>query len=143
MTTGIEVLERVYKQLRAAGVVRSKAEFSEVLLGKSPSYLTSMRAKQRTVSDEIIMVLGDAVWSEMKSRQQEGDIQGMDVLRHAVAQVNTYLADCTVPFPVKDNAEAEPHKGDSRVPPWLRAISIAAQFWQRRTSAALDSLPNA
>ena len=43
MTQGIEFLELIYGQLHEAGFVRSKGEFSERLLGKSPSYLTSMR----------------------------------------------------------------------------------------------------
>jgi hypothetical protein len=45
MTHGIEFPEDIYGQLRGAGIISSKGEFSERLLGKSPSYPTSMRAK--------------------------------------------------------------------------------------------------
>lgn len=133
MTTGIELLEEVYEQLRAAGVVQSKREFSEKLLGRSPSYLTSMRAKQRTVSDEIIMVLGDAVWSVMKNRLHEADAEMIGVLRRAVARVNTYLADRTIPAGLKDNAEAPQLECSTPLPLWLRVVSSAGRFWRQMT----------
>lgn len=98
MTQGIEFLEIIYGQLHEAGITRSKGDFSERLLGKSPSYLTSMRAKQRVVSSEVIMGLGDNLMAEI-------DILGADQaqaktrarLRRAVAQINNYLADQTIP----------------------------------------------
>ncbi|WP_332713273.1 DUF6626 family protein [Pelagibacterium mangrovi] len=95
MTQGIEFLENIYGQLHEAGIVRSKGEFSERLLGKSPSYLTSMRAKQRAVSNQVIMGLGDAIYSEIKGLH--GDESGEVALRHAMAQVNIYLAEQTLP----------------------------------------------
>lgn len=98
MTTGMELLETVYGQLRAAGVVQSKAEFSEMLLGKSPSYLTSMRAKQRTVSNEVLMGLGDNLMAEIADLGSDlAHTETRAVLRRTVAQVNTYLADQTIP----------------------------------------------
>jgi hypothetical protein len=65
MMLGIELLELLYGQLHEAGIIRSKSEFSERLLGKSPSYLTSMRAKQRVISGEVIIGLGDNLMAEI------------------------------------------------------------------------------
>lgn len=98
MTQGIEFLEIVYRQLHEAGIVRSKGEFSERLLGKSPSYLTSMRAKQRVISGEIIMGLGDNLMAEIAELGSDpAHMEIRALLRRAVAQVNNYLADQTIP----------------------------------------------
>lgn len=98
MTTGMELLEAVYGQLRAAGVVQSKAEFSEMLLSKSPSYLTSMRAKQRVVSSEVIVGLGDNLMAEISELgSNPANVEIRALLHRAVAQVNNYLADQTIP----------------------------------------------
>jgi len=123
MTQGIEFLELIYGQLHEAGIVRSKGEFSERLLGKSPSYLTSMRAKQRGISGEVIMGLGDALLVEIDDRGSNpanGEICAL--LRRAVAQVNNYLADQTIPAGIL--AAPEPAK-PSRQPcrfAWLRML---------------------
>lgn len=98
MTQGIEFIELIYGQLHEAGIIRSKGEFSERLLGKSPSYLTSMRAKQRVISSEVIMGLGDNLMAELAdlgSEPAHAEISAL--LRRAVAQVNNYLADQTIP----------------------------------------------
>lgn len=98
MTQGIEFLETIYGQLHEAGIVRSKGEFSERLLGKSPSYLTSMRAKQRVISSEVIMGLGDNLMVEIDELGSEpAHMEIRALLRRAVAQVNNYLADQTIP----------------------------------------------
>lgn len=102
MTQGIEFLEIIYGQLHQAGIVRSKGEFSERLLGKSPSYLTSMRAKQRVVSGDVVMELGDRLLAEigeLSSDPAKPEIRAL--LRRAVAQVNNYLADQTIPGRLK------------------------------------------
>lgn len=130
MTQGIEFLETIYGQLHEAGIIRSKGEFSERLLGKSPSYLTSMRAKQRVISSEVIMGLGDNLMVEI-------DELGMDpaqaeiraLLRRAVARVNNYLADQTIPAGV---AFSKPLAGQNAVRTtkgllgWLRALVSAS-----------------
>jgi len=98
MDRGIEFLELIYEQLRGAEIVRSKGEFSERLLGKSPSYLTSMRAKQRVISSEVMVILGDnlmAEIAELGSEAKQAEI--LAALRRAMAQVNIYLADRTIP----------------------------------------------
>jgi hypothetical protein len=126
MTQGIELLEIIYGQLHEAGIVRSKGEFSERLLGKSPSYLTSMRAKQRVISSAIIMGLGDALLAEIDilgSDPADGNIRA--VLRRTVAQVNNYLADQTIPA---ETALQRPLAGENTlrrtngVVNWLRAL---------------------
>src|SRR5690606_895615 len=97
MTDGIEFLELIYGQLHEAGIVRSKGEFSERLLGKSPSYLTSMRAKQRAISSKVIVDLGDNLMAEIAERSDPAHLETRALLRRAVAQVNNYLADQTIP----------------------------------------------
>jgi hypothetical protein len=98
MTQGIELLEIIYGQLHEAGIIRSKGEFSERLLGKSPSYLTSMRAKQRVISSEVIMGLGDNLIAEIAELGSDpAHVETCAVLRRAVAEVNNNLADRTIP----------------------------------------------
>lgn len=98
MTQGIEFLEIIYGQLHEAGIVRSKGEFSERLLGKSPSYLTSMRAKQRAVSSSVVMGLGDNLMVEIRRLSAANDDDELNSkLRRAMAQVNLYLAESYMP----------------------------------------------
>lgn len=126
MTKGIEFLERVYEQLHEAGIVRSKGDFSKRLLGKSPSYLTSMRAKQRVISSEVVMGLGDALLAEIDtlgSATAHGKIRA--VLRRAVAQVNNYLADQTIPAGIalqRPLAGEKTLRQTNGVVGWLRAL---------------------
>jgi hypothetical protein len=56
MTTAdtIEMLERAYRSLQGQGLTTSKAAFSEKWLGRAPSYLSSMRARNRHVSPEVL-----------------------------------------------------------------------------------------
>ena len=103
MTQGIEFLEIIYGQLHEAGIVRSKGDFSERLLGKSPSYLTSMRAKQRVVSSSVVMGLGDNLMVEMRRlgvANHDAELQSK--LRRAMAQVNIYLANSHMPSGLVD-----------------------------------------
>ncbi len=130
MTQGIELGERVYGQLHEAGIVRSKGEFSERLLEKSPSYLTSMRAKQRVISSEIIMGLGDNLMVEIDdlgSNPTHADTRA--VLRRAVAQVNNYLADQTIPAGVALQGPLTGRKAERRskgLLDWFRAMVAAS-----------------
>lgn len=126
MTQGIELLEIIYGQLHEAGIVRSKGQFSERLLGKSPSYLTSMRAKQRVISGDVIMGLGDALLAEIDtlgSDPADGTVRA--TLRRAVAQVNDYLADQTIPAgitPQRPLAGERTLRRTKGVVGWLRAL---------------------
>lgn len=54
MAHDIELLETVYERMHQAGFIQSKVEFSTRMLGKGPSYLTSMSARDRNVPAEVI-----------------------------------------------------------------------------------------
>lgn len=54
MISDIEFLEAVCERMQQVGLVQSKADFSARMLGKGPSYLTSMSARDRKVPDEVM-----------------------------------------------------------------------------------------
>ncbi|MFK4767100.1 DUF6626 family protein [Rhizobium sp. ZW T2_16] len=54
----IEFLEQVCERMQRVGLVNTKAEFSERMLGKAPSYLTSMKTRERHASQDVIDYLG-------------------------------------------------------------------------------------
>lgn len=54
MINDIEFLETVCERMQQVGLVQSKADFSARMLGKGPSYLTSMSARDRRVPDEVM-----------------------------------------------------------------------------------------
>lgn len=123
MTQGIEFIESIYGQLHEAGIIRSKGEFSERLLGKSPSYLTSMRAKQRVVSSDIIMGLGDNLMAEIDDLGSDpAHAKIRAVLRRVVALVNNYLADQTIPTTIVLSTSLELPRRPSRLSAWLRTF---------------------
>lgn len=132
MTEGIEFLEVIYEQLHEAGIVRSKGEFSERLLGKSPSYLTSMRAKQRAISSEVIMGLGDNLITEIAELGSDpAHVETRARLRRAVAQVNNYLADQTIPnaITLQGPLAAEKAIGKTKgVVNWFRALAPTSKI---------------
>lgn len=57
MARDIEFLETVCERMQQLGLVESKADFSVKMLGKGPSYLTSMSARERNVPDEVMVEL--------------------------------------------------------------------------------------
>ena len=57
MARDIEFLETVCERMQQLGLVESKADFSVKMLGKGPSYLTSMSARERNVPDEVMIEL--------------------------------------------------------------------------------------
>jgi hypothetical protein len=128
MMQGIEFLETIYGQLREAGIVRSKGEFSERLLGKSPSYLTSMRAKQRVISSEVMMGLADNLMAEITEVSSDpAHAENRAPLRRAVALVNNYLADQTIPSRILPLAKpATPSPQPHRFVAWLRMLASIA-----------------
>lgn len=101
MSRELALLEDIYLPLRNAGLVSSKGDFSKRMLGKSRSYLTSMRARQRRVSGDIIFGLGEVVISEIRARKDDRDVADRIVLRRAMVQINGYLADQTIPSSLK------------------------------------------
>jgi len=125
MTQGIELLEQVYEQLHEAGIIRSKGQFSERLLGKSPSYLTSMRARQRVVSSDVVMGLGDNLMAEIDEFGSDPvHAETRALLRRAVALVNYYLADQTIPAGIAPMDQATiPPTRPRRFNSWLRVFA--------------------
>lgn len=53
----MDVLEQGYVLAQQLGLVRSKAEFSEKLLEKGSSYLSSMSARDRCPSRDVVLTL--------------------------------------------------------------------------------------
>lgn len=95
MVSGIELLTKAYEQLSAIGAVATKAEFSCRFLGKSPSYMTSMKARDRAVSDEVMETLENNMLAEIRSTAKSGEaaIQALNVgLRRIHAKIEMYRA---------------------------------------------------
>lgn len=96
MVSGIELLTKTYEQLASIGTVATKAEFSTVFLGKSRSYMTSMQARDRAVSDEVLETLESALLSEIRrtAKSEDAEIQAYNVgLRRIHAKVELHRAD--------------------------------------------------
>lgn len=54
MVRDIDFLESMCERMQQVGLVESKTTFSTRMLGKGPSYLTSMKARDRHVPDEVM-----------------------------------------------------------------------------------------
>ena len=67
MVSDIEFLEAVCERMQQVGLVQSKAEFSTRMLGKGPSYLTSMSARDRHVPEEVIVFLIGQVTADIEA----------------------------------------------------------------------------
>lgn len=96
MVSGIELLTKTYEQLSAIGAVATKAEFSTAFLGKSPSYMTSMQARDRAVSDAVFETLENAMLAEVRrtAKSEDAEIQAFNVgLRRIHAKVEMHRAD--------------------------------------------------
>lgn len=96
MVSGIELLTNVYEQLSAIGAVATKAEFSCRFLGKSPSYMTSMQARDRAVSDTVLETLENTMLAEIRRTALSADaaIKAHNVgLRRIHAKIEMYRAD--------------------------------------------------
>ena len=96
MVSGIELLTKIYEQLFAIGAVATKAEFSIEFLGKSPSYMTSMRARDRAVPDEVLETLENSMLAEIRrtAKSDDAEIQAYNVgLRRIHAKVELHRAD--------------------------------------------------
>lgn len=55
----IEILDQAFVLTQLLGLAKTKAEFSEKLLGKGASYLSSMSARDRCPSRDVLLVLED------------------------------------------------------------------------------------
>src|SRR5690606_12869020 len=96
MVSGIELLTKTYEQLAVIGAVATKAEFSCRFLGKSPSYMTSMQARGRAVSDEVLEMLENTMLAEIRrtTKSEDTSIQAFNVgLRRIHAKIEMYRAD--------------------------------------------------
>lgn len=96
MMSGIELLTTTYEQLSSMGAVATKAEFSKAFLGKSPSYMTSMQARDRAVSDKVLETLENAMLAEIRrtAKSKEVEIQAFNVgLRRIHAKVEMHRTD--------------------------------------------------
>lgn len=67
MVSDIELLEAVCERMQQVGLVQSKAEFSTRMLGKGPSYLTSMSARDRQVPEEVVAFLSDQLTADVEA----------------------------------------------------------------------------
>ncbi len=65
MVSDIEFLEAVCERMQQIGLVQSKADFSMNMLGKGPSYLTSMSARDRKVPDEVMAFLAEQLQNDI------------------------------------------------------------------------------
>ncbi|ARO31292.1 hypothetical protein NXC14_CH03388 [Rhizobium sp. NXC14] len=76
MTHDIAFLEKVYERMHQAGLVESKVEFSTRMLGKGPSYLTSMSARDRNVPQEVVAHLRDRIAADINDIDiQAGELE--------------------------------------------------------------------
>lgn len=67
----IDMLEAVCERMQQVGLIHSKADFSERMLGKGPSYLTSMRARNRNVPEEVFSFFIDQLETEVEDGEYE------------------------------------------------------------------------
>ncbi|WP_370675559.1 DUF6626 family protein [Pleomorphomonas sp. PLEO] len=89
--SGLDLLEQIYQQLHGAGLIGTKAEFSERLMGKSRSYLTSMRARKRHVSSDVLLTLDGALRAEIRARPKDQEVVDRITLRRALSEIDTFL----------------------------------------------------
>jgi hypothetical protein len=71
MATDMEILEAVCERMQQVGLVASKSDFSTRMLGKGPSYLTSMKARGRQVPKDVIAHLIQRLEDDVADRVTE------------------------------------------------------------------------
>ena len=109
MVSDIELLEAVCERMQQVGLVQSKAEFSTRMLGKGPSYLTSMSARDRKVPDEVMAFFESQLQADIaddentiadlssqlaqreRSRAHRADLQNW-IMRHRVFATDSAFA---------------------------------------------------
>lgn len=81
MDSRTDLIEAVFQRMQQVGFVATKAEFSIKLLDKSPSYLTSMKARDRHIGDDVIdVLLGNIQWA---MAEEAGEV---DALKSEIAR---------------------------------------------------------
>jgi hypothetical protein len=98
MTHDIAFLEKVYERMHQAGLVESKAVFSMCILGKGPSYLTSMSARDRNVPEEVIVHLRERIETDssglvIKAAELEEDLRRCKLEQACRSQVLLWIAE--------------------------------------------------
>lgn len=94
MDNGLKLLNAVFEQLRTLGAVQTKAQFSTAYLGKAPSYMTSMQARDRQVSDDVLATLEAALLIETHAQHYgRADNAYTAVVRRLHAQVELHRAE--------------------------------------------------
>lgn len=81
MDNRTDLIEAVFQRMQQVGFVATKAEFSIKLLDKSPSYLTSMKARDRHIGDDVIEVLLDNIQWAMAEEAGEMDAMKSEIAR--------------------------------------------------------------
>lgn len=118
MVSDIEFLETVCERMQQVGLVQSKADFSARMLGKGPSYLTSMSARDRKVPDEVMTFLAGQLHNDIFD-------DDVEILRL--------------------NADAERRERDrthrSNMLDWLKRHQTAEQKPQERQPTSVNSVP--
>jgi hypothetical protein len=98
-TDHIDLLERSYAILHAHYLTASKADFSLRWLGRHPSYLTSMRARTRHVSPEVLDFFYQqlerymATFGKLINYPQSGNLQNkVEAVVDLLGQVGAHYA---------------------------------------------------
>ncbi|MGY5808445.1 hypothetical protein ACXHXG_12075 [Rhizobium sp. LEGMi198b] len=98
MAHDIEFLKEVYERMHRARLVQSKVEFSTRMLGKGPSYLTSMSARDRNVPEEVVAhlretIVGDLNDIEIKATELEEQLRRFRLEQAQCRDVLDWIAD--------------------------------------------------
>lgn len=125
----IQLLQDIYVRLRAAELVRTKADFSKRFLGKSESYLTSMAARQRNISSDVMVNLSEAIVAEIKTRKDDAYVSDRIALRQVMVVVNGYLAEQTIPACLEKDAPllVETQRAPAPKSGWVNSLM---SIWQ-------------
>ena len=84
MNQKLSAISSVYENIRSVGLVRSKADFSSQWLGQGGSYLTSMQARSRQPSDEVVAALASRL-SHAAMRQLDAGASNHDDRNRLIA----------------------------------------------------------
>jgi len=82
MVSDIEFLETICERMQQVGLVQSKADFSTNMLGKGPSYLTSMSARDRKVPEEVMASLAGQLQNDIADDDAALSRLNAEVERH-------------------------------------------------------------
>lgn len=123
MARDIEFLETVCERMQQLGLVESKADFSVKLLGKGPSYLTSMSARERNVPDEVMLELAARMTNDIED--DEAAVLVLTEQREQRRRIQLYRKEMLVWIEARRSATSPP------APPEAYRLSGAASLWKR------------